>query len=304
VPIYSITLAYWQISTLIKCIIMNNKICLITGATSGIGEITARELAKMGAHVVILARNSDKAEKTKQSILSVCGHEKVDTLIADLSELNQVKRVAEEFNSRFPKLDVLINNAGLITGNMRTETKEGHELTLTVNHLAPFLLTSLLFDKLKESPEARIINISSIAYLSGFTNFDDIEMRNNFWGLRAYSNSKLYSILFTRELSQRLKPYPNITANVLHPGVINSNFSKDTKGLTEWWFKLTEPMLSTPEKGAQTSIYLASSQDAAKYNGQFFINKKPARLFNLAITVENGQKLWTITESLTNSKFL
>ncbi|HEX2935356.1 MAG TPA: SDR family NAD(P)-dependent oxidoreductase, partial [Bacteroidales bacterium] len=220
---------------------MQNKICLITGATSGIGEVAARELAKMGAHVVILARNRDKALKSQQEIKTYCGHDKVDIIIADLSEQAQIKNAAAEFNSRYPRLDVLINNAGLITGNDRIETAEGHELTLAVNHLAPFLLTSLLFDKLKESPEARIINVSSIVYLMGLLNLSDIEMHRYFFGLRAYNNSKLYSILFTQELARRLRPYPNITANVLHPGIISSNFSKGSGGLTGLFFKLTEP---------------------------------------------------------------
>lgn len=283
---------------------MQNKICLITGATSGIGEVTARELAKMGAHIVILARNPGKAEKSQQEIKVLCGHDKVDVIIADLSEQVQIRKAAAEFNARYPRLDVLINNAGLITGNNRIETPEGHELTLAVNHLAPFLLTSLLFDKLKESPEARIINVSSIVYLMGTLNLSDIEMHRYFFGLRAYNNSKLYSILFTQELARRLRPYPNITANVLHPGIISSNFSKGSGGLTGLFFKLTEPVLTAPEKGAETSIYLASAHDAKKYNGLFFTNKKPARLMNLAITPENGEKLWKITQELTGTNFL
>lgn len=283
---------------------MQNKICLITGATSGIGEVTARELAKMGAHVVLLARNKEKADKTQQEIKAICGHDKVDVLIADLSEQAQVRNAAAEFNARYPQLDVLINNAGLVTGNMRTETSEGHELTLAVNHLAPFLLTALLFDKLKQSPQARIVNISSIVYLMGFPNLSDIEMKSMFLGLRAYNNSKLYTILFTQELARRLRPYPNITVNVLHPGIISSNFSKGQGGITGLFFKMSEPFLSSPEKGAETSIYLASAPEVQKYNGLFFINKKPARLMNLAITPDNGEKLWKITHQLTGEQFL
>jgi len=283
---------------------MENKICMITGATSGIGEITARELAKMGAHVVIVARNKEKAEATRQKIVSICGHDRVDVLIADLSEQKQIRDLAAEFNLKYPRLDILINNAGLITGNTRLETREGHEMTLAVNHLGPFLLTSLLFDKLKQSAQARIVNVSSIAYTMGFPNFNNIELRTGFLGLRAYNNSKLYSILFTQELARRLRPYPNISVNALHPGIIASNFSKDTGGITGFFFKLTEPLLSNPEKGAQTSIYLASAEDAAKYNGLFFVDKKPSRLINLAITVDNGQKLWAITEDLTGTRFL
>jgi retinol dehydrogenase 12 len=283
---------------------MQDKICLITGATSGVGEVTARELAKMGAHVVLLARNRDKALKTQQEIKSACGHDKVDILIADLSEQAQIRKVAAEFNSTYPRLDVLVNNAGLVTGNNRIETPEGHELTLAVNHLAPFLLTSLLFNKLKESTEARIINVSSIAYLMGFMNLDDIEMHHYFFGIRAYNNSKLYAILFTQEMARRLRPYPNITVNALHPGIISSNFSKGSGGLTGLFFKLTEPILTSPEKGAETSIYLASSGDAKKYNGLFFMNKKPARLMNLAITPESGEKLWKVTQELTGERFL
>ena len=283
---------------------MNDKICLITGATSGIGEVTAREIAIKGAHVVILARNKDKAEKTQQAIIKACGHNKVDILIADLSLQSDIRNAVGQFNEKYPKLDVLINNAGLITGNTRTETSEGHEITLAVNHLAPFLLTCLLFDKLKQSPAARIINVSSMVYTMGFTNFDDIEMKKVFLGLRAYNNSKLYTILFTQELARRLGPYPSIVANALHPGVIKSNFSKDTNGLTGKFMKFFEPMLSSPEKGAETSIYLASAPEAQNYNGRFFIHSKPSRLWNLAITPENAETLWNLSEKLTNCSFL
>jgi NAD(P)-dependent dehydrogenase (short-subunit alcohol dehydrogenase family) len=283
---------------------MKDKIVLITGATSGIGEVTARELAKKGAHVILLARNAQKAENTRLDILRICGHDKVDTLICDLSLQAQIRAAAEEFNNRFPRLDVLINNAGLVTGNTRLETSEGHEMTLAVNHLAPFLLTSLLFEKLKLSQQARIINISSIAYLMGFTNFGDIEMKKGFLGLRAYNNTKLYTILFTQEMARRLKPYPNITVNCLHPGIISSNFSNNTGGLTDFFFKLTKPLLTSPEKGALTSIYLASDAYAANFNGMFFVSQKPANLHNLAITPENGQVLWNMTQNLTQSLFL
>ena len=205
---------------------MKDKICLITGATSGIGEVTARELAIQGAHVVLLARSKEKAEQSRKNILNVCGHDKVDILIADLSSQKQVREVAAKYNGQYPRLDVLINNAGLVLGNQRSVSEDGYELTFAINHLAPFLLTYLLFDKLTQSPQARIVNVSSMAHQMAHLDFNNLQLEKGYSGLRAYNNSKLCTILFTRELAKRLKNNKNITVNALHPGVIASNFSK------------------------------------------------------------------------------
>jgi retinol dehydrogenase 12 len=282
---------------------MKDKICLITGATSGIGKVTAEELARQGATVVILARNKAKAEQLKDEIISNTGNRKVAVLIADLASLKQVHGAAESFNNTYPRLDVLINNAGFIASNTRKVTEDGFEETLQVNFLAMYLLTALLFDKLKASKEARIINVSSAAHAMAKPDFNDLQMTQRYTALRAYSNVKLYVILFTRALAKRLKDYRSISVNALHPGVVSTNFSSGSGGVMGWGFNLMRPFLITPEKGAETTIYLASDPEAVNYTGLYFAKKKPKKPVSRYLTKENEEKIWEAGGQLTGVKF-
>lgn len=280
------------------------KICLITGATSGIGKITAIYLARLNARIVLIARNKEKAEQTCRDIIKYTGNIAVDVIIADLSSMEQIKQAAQEFNEKYDRLDILINNAGFISTRKRSITIDGLEATFEVNYLSTFLLTYLLLAKLEISPEARIINVASAAHAAAKPDFEDLQMENSYSSIRAYGNSKLYLILFTRQLAKRLKDYRNITVNALHPGFVSSNFSQSAGGITHFFFRLFSFLAISPQKGAETSIYLATAPEALNYSGQYFIKKKPFPIKNNYLTEENEVLLWKKSEELANIKFL
>ncbi|WP_223654146.1 SDR family oxidoreductase [Hymenobacter psoromatis] len=284
---------------------LKNQIVLVTGATSGIGEATATELAKRGAHVIILARNAEKAAATQQKI-KAAGPAPVDILLADLADLDQVRRVAAEFNARYPRLDVLVNNAGLILGAERQESPQGYELGLATNHLGPFLLTSLLFEKLKASPAGRIVNVAAVVYGMAKPNFTDFQSMENYGALAVYANTKLYNIMFTQELARRMRAHgiTNVTTNALHPGVVASSFGSGAHGLLSIFVKLARPFGLSTAKGAATSLYLASSPAVATTSGGYFNEKKPEAVKHRFNTPENARRLWELSEALTDTKLL
>lgn len=285
---------------------LQNQIVLVTGATSGIGQVTATELARMGAHVVILARNAGKAATAQQEIKAAAGHDRVDVLLADLADLGQVRRAAAEFNARYPRLDVLVNNAGLIFGAERQLSPDGNELGVATNHLGPFLLTSLLFGKLQASPAARIVNVASMAYQFARPNLQDLQSAQHYGAMRVYANTKLFNIMFTQELARRLRAHgiANVTTNSLHPGVVASNFGDSAGG---WLGKLTalaRPFMISVAKGAETSVFLASDPAVATTSGGYFDKKKTAPVKNSFNTPERARQLWALSEQLTNTQFL
>ncbi|MFZ6019169.1 MAG: SDR family NAD(P)-dependent oxidoreductase, partial [Chloroflexota bacterium] len=208
---------------------VDRKKVLITGGTDGIGKVTALELAKRGAHVIIIGRNPQKTEQTVREIREQSDNPRVDFLIADLSEQEQVRRVAAEYRHRYDQLHVLINNAGAFFAK-RELTADGLEKTFALNHLAYFLLTHLLLDLLTKSAPARIINVSSAAHFGGKINFDDLNAEKSYSGWGAYSNSKLMNVLFTYELARRLQG-SGVTVNCLHPGFVATQFGKNNGGL-------------------------------------------------------------------------
>ena len=285
---------------------LQHQIILVTGATSGIGEITATALAKMGAHVVLLARSADKAAATQQKIKAAAGHDQVDVLLADLADLSQVRRAAAEFNARYPRLDVLVNNAGLILGAERQVSPDGYELGLATNHLGPFLLTSLLFDKLQASPAARIVNVASKVYLIARPNLADFQSEKNYGAMGVYANTKLYNILFTQELARRLRSHgiANVGTNVLHPGVVASSFGSGAGGLMGLVTQLGRPFMISAEKGAETTIFLASSPDVASISGGYFDKKRAEPVKHRFNTLDNARRLWELSEQLTGTQFL
>ena len=285
---------------------LQNQIILVTGATSGIGKVTATELAKMGAHIVILARSAEKAADTQQEIKAAAGHSHVDILLADLADLDQVRRAAAEFNARYPRLDVLVNNAGLIFGTDRQLSPDGNELGVATNHLGPFLLTALLFDKLKASPAARVVNVASEAYRMARPDLADFESAKGYGALRVYANTKLYNIMFTQELARRLRAHgiANITTNVLHPGVVASGFGSGSGGLMGLFTQLGRPFMISTEKGAETSVFLASAPAVASTSGGYFDKKRAEPVKSAFNTPEHAQQLWELSEQLTDTQFL
>lgn len=285
---------------------LQQQIVLITGATSGLGKVTATELAKMGAQVVILARNAEKATATQREIKATAGHSRVDVLLADLADLSQVRRAAAEFNARYPRLDVLVNNAGLIFGAQRQLSPDGHELGVATNYLGPFLLTALLFDKLRASPAARIVNLASDAYRLAKPNLADFQAARDYSAMRVYGNTKLYTIMFTQELARRLRAHgiTNVTTNAVHPGVVATSFGASAGGWVSKFAALARPFMISVEKGAETSIFLATAPEMAASSGEFYVKKKPQPMKHPFNTPEHARRLWELSQELTGTNFL
>ncbi|GAB3233808.1 SDR family oxidoreductase [Hymenobacter seoulensis] len=281
-------------------------IALVTGATSGIGKVTAQELSRQGFHVVLLARNADKAATTRQQIQEAVGlGHRVDVLLCDLSDLEQVRRAGAEFNQRYQHLDVLVNNAGLLFGQPRQLSNDGFEMTLATNHLGPFLLTALLFERLQQSPAARIINVASMGYKLAKPRLDDLNQDQGYSPLQQYGNTKLYNILFTQELARQLRErgISNVVTNSLHPGVIASNFGDNAKGWLAKGTKLLRPFMISTEKGAETTLYLATNPAAGQVSGGFFAKKKAEPVKHAFNTPQNTLQLWLETERMVQRNF-
>ncbi|HYR09464.1 MAG TPA: SDR family NAD(P)-dependent oxidoreductase [Longimicrobium sp.] len=272
---------------------MEGRVCVVTGATAGIGQAAAMELARRGATVVLVARSRDRAERTRAEAVRAAGHDRVGVVLADLSVQAQVRAAAAQVLERWPAVHVLVNNAGLYT-RRREETADGIEMQLAVNHLAPFLLTSLLLDRLRASAPARVVTLSSGAHRFAAPRWDDLGMRSGYNGLRQYSNTKLYNVLFTRELARR-NPAPVLTANTMHPGVVA------TEILFGGWapLRLFKRWMRTPEHGARTVVYLASSPDVAAVTGEYFQDERPSPVSPAALDEDAARCLWEISERMT-----
>ncbi len=279
---------------------MQNKLVMVTGANAGIGKVTARELAKMGAHVVMVCRNRERGEAAQADIKAASGSDKVDLLLADLSSQASIRQLAADFKSHYDRLDVLVNNAGVYFMK-RSESVDGIEMTLALNHLGYFLLTNLLLDTIKASAPARIVNVSSTAHHQGEMDFDDLQMTANYKGFAMYGRSKLANILFTKELARRLAGTA-VTVNCLHPGFVATNFATNNGLLYRIAMRLIGlfRISLTPDRGAETSIYLASSPTVADITGEYFDKKKVARASTAANDMATAQRLWQISEQLTN----
>lgn len=278
---------------------MKNKICLITGANSGIGKETAKTLAGKGAYVIMLCRNEERAEQARQDIVDQTGHSGVEIMIADLAHQHDIREAAQKFNDKFDALDVLINNAGIIASG-REETPEGLEKTFAINHLGPFLLTNLLLDALKKSGNARIVTVSSEVHRLGASIFDidNLQLKSGYSAIKAYGISKLCNIMFTHELAKRLDK-ETVTANCLHPGVVGTQLASDAS----WWMKLSyilgKPFMRSPKSGAQTSLYLATSDEVVGVSGQYFKNKKMTKAASIAFDDKLTKELWERSKRLT-----
>ncbi len=275
---------------------LHGKTCLITGPTQGIGRVTALEVAKSGANMVLVARDSQKGQALVDEI-KAAGNPNVELSVADLSVQSEVRRVASEFLARHETLHLLINNAGGIF-HERRETKDGLEMTFALNHLAYFLLTNLLLDVIKKSAPARIVNVASRAHTRGRIDFADLQKTKSYAGWPTYSQSKLANVLFSHELARRLAG-TGVTSNCLHPGVVATGFGRSDRGIWGLVTRLAAPFLLSPEKGAATTIYLALSPEVETVSGKYFADCKVARPAPEALDLMVASRLWQVSENLT-----
>jgi len=282
---------------------MKGKICIVTGSNSGIGKETALALAKMGATVVMVVRSQERGEKAQKEIIKQTGNNSVDLMICDISSMDSIRRFAKEFKNKYKRLDVLVNNAGAMF-NKREVTPEGFERTLAVNYLGPFLLTHELLDLLKSSTPSRIVNVSSGLAKNGKVDLDDLQSEKNYRGTKAYSqvrapvyaNTKLMVMMFTYELARRLEG-TGVTANVLMPGFVATNLGKNSGSLSSsLMFKMVRPMQISPKKGAETTVYLASSSEVTNLSGKCFAKKKETTTCPASYDENLQKQLWTRTE--------
>lgn len=268
---------------------MRGKVCLVTGATSGIGEVAARRLAEMGAEVLVHGRNPERGQRTVDMIRTATGNQKVSFVQGDFASLAQVRTLADTVKAKTDKLDVLVNNAGAIY-LQRQLSADGYELTFAANHLAPFLLTLLLLDTLKASAPARIVNVSSTAHHRGEVRMDDLQTTRGYEGFPVYGTSKLCNIYFTRSLARRLAG-TNVTVNALHPGLVYTGFGRNT-----FWigllFKIGRFATISAEEGAKTMVYLATSPDVDGKSGGFYEKCAPAAISLRAQDDALGERLW------------
>src|SRR2546427_3083101 len=276
---------------------MNDRVVMVTGANSGIGKAASLALAKMGAILVMVARNPERGEAARSEIITKSKNKSVDLLLADLSSLESVRQLVAEFQRKYSNLHVLINNAGLFNQRRRL-TSDGYENTFATNYLAPFLLTNLQLDLLKASTPSRIINVSSVGHYNGHINFDDLNLENDYGGWRAYGQSKLALVLFTHQLAKKLQG-TGVTVNAVHPGTVATNIWSRPLGPVGFIMALPKLFMTSPEQGAETIVYLASSPDANGLNGEYLEKLKVKKSSNESYDEEIAQRLWDVSAKLT-----
>lgn len=275
---------------------VEDRTCLITGATSGIGIETAVGLAECGARVVICGRNAERAEAARGDIVRRSGNPRVEVLLADFSSLSEVRKLADSFKDGHDALHVLVNNAGVVN-NRREITVDGLEATFAVNHLASFLLTNLLLDRLLASAPARIVNVASDAHLFGSIDWEDLQSEKRYQGppvvsgMRVYGTSKLMNILFTKELARRIEG-SGVTANCLHPGMVATGLGTNNGLLGSLAVGLMRPFALRPAQGARTTLHLALSPELSDVSGDYFARRRPARHSAAARDPEAARRLW------------
>ena len=272
---------------------MTGKVCIITGGNSGIGYFAALGLAEMGAEVALVCRNAERGKEATEKIEKASGS-KPRLFLADIGLMDDVRRVTAELNDAYPKVHVLLNNAGVLQRH-REENAEGRELTWAINHLGPFLLTNLLLDHIKAAGSARIVNVASIAHKAGTINFKDLEAKQKFRMRHVYSQSKLANVLFTKELARRLDGTP-VTANCLHPGVVATNLFTGAVG---FFAPIISLFLISSEVGAYTSVYLATSPEVDGISGKYFARAASAPTAAAARDMDVAARLWQVSEQMT-----
>jgi NAD(P)-dependent dehydrogenase (short-subunit alcohol dehydrogenase family) len=280
---------------------MKDKVCMITGASSGIGKATAVDLARMGATVVTVCRDQGRGGAALAEIKAATGNPNVDLLLADLSSQAAIRQVAKEFKTHYPQLHVLINNAGVALSK-RSVTVDGIETVFAVNYLAPFLLTNLLLDVLKASAPARVVNVAGDYHRKATINFDDLMSEKDYNGMQANNQAKLALVLFTYELARRLEG-TGVTANCLHPGAVATGGplkDPDLSSFARLMYAPVQPFFLSPERGAETSIYLASSPQVEEITGKYFVKKRAIASSPESYDLEIATRLWEVSEELTN----
>jgi retinol dehydrogenase 12 len=276
---------------------MTGKVCLVTGATAGIGQAAAQMLAKNGATIVGVGRNPAKNKHSTELIMAETGNPNVEYLLADLSSQKDIHQVAQQFKSKYDRLDILINNAGATFGE-RLESVDGIEMTFALNHLGYFLLTHLLKDVIEVSAPARVINVSSSLHKLGKLDFEDIPFKNGYARSKAYQRSKLANIAFTYELSRHFSNQ-KVTVNAMNPGLVATNVGTAAGGITAKIKGLVDKIAGlTPEEGAQTIIYLATSPEVTGVTGRYFVKEKSIPSSKITYDLGFCQRLWTISEDL------
>ena len=277
---------------------MRGKVCMVTGATSGIGQVTAAALAMQGAHVIVVGRNRAKAQQVVGEIRRQTGNDAVWYLLADFSDLQQVRELAAAFSAQYSQLDVLVNNAGTYF-NTRHPAPGGVEMTFHVNHLAHFLLTNLLLETLTASAPARIVNVTSRAHEYDNMDFDDLGFERSYFGMKAYARSKLANLLFTYELARRLAG-SGVTVNAVHPGGVATDIWRTNFPVLGPAIKWVMSLFAlTPEEGADTLIYLASSPEVEGVTGTYFVEREAIASSPLSYDEQVAARLWEVSEQLT-----
>ena len=278
---------------------MNGKICLVTGATDGIGKVSARVLAEMGAKVIIVGRNPEKSAAVLTELKSISRNENIDLLMADLAVMKEVRDLAEQVISRYDRLDVLLNNAGGYFAKHEI-TSDGLEMTFALNHMSYFLLTNKLMGLLKSSVPARIVNVSSDAHYGVDIEFDNLNGEQDYKAWKAYQKSKLANILFTYEL---LKKVPaDITVNCLHPGFVATNFGHNNGGFVSPILKIAKWISAIePEDGAKTSIFLCSSPEVEEVSGKYFFKCQPKTSSRESRNMDTAKRLWQISSDIAST---
>jgi NAD(P)-dependent dehydrogenase (short-subunit alcohol dehydrogenase family) len=278
---------------------LDGKTALVTGATNGIGRAAAESLARLGASVVLVARDRGRGERAQEEIRRASGRDDVELLLADLSSQAQVRELAGAFLAPGRPLHILLNNAGVILLR-REETVDGIEATFAVNHLAYFLLTNLLLPRLRESAPARIVNVASGAHAraGGRLDMDDLQSRNGYSAMRVYGKSKLANILFTRELARRLAG-TGVTANAMHPGFVGSNFARNNGWLGNLVMTLGRPFARSPEKGAETAVWLCAAPEVEGRSGGYYQDLREDRAASFAQRDDDARRLWEVSERMT-----
>ena len=270
---------------------------IVTGASNGIGRSTALGLARLGATVVMVCRSRERGEAAQRWMSELAGDVHLDLLVADLSSQRQIRRMAAKILDKYDRLDILVNNAGVLMGR-RTVTEDGLETTFAVNHLAYFLLTTLLLERLANSAPARVVNVASIAHKWGKLDWNNLQGERRYGAARAYARSKLANVVFTYELARRLQG-TRVAANCLDPGAIRSGLGRGGGGLVPRYWRLRQPFLASEAKGAETPIYLASSAEVADVSGGYWADRKRQKSSKRSYDQDAASRLWDVSEALT-----